>query len=243
MVVAAAVVALGLTLLAVQGVLAARRGYLPTSSAPVLDGRYGDGAPAVRLAVLGDSTAAGVGVDRAEDTVGGRLATLLAGDGRSVALAAFGVSGARTADLDEQVSRALAAPDRPDIALLLVGSNDATHAVRLSNVRRDLGSAVRRLRAAGVTVVVGTCPDLGAARAFAQPLRTVLAWEGRRVGAAEREAVRASGAVAVDLAAETGAAFRADPRTLSSDQFHPSARGYALWADALLPAVRAAIPR
>jgi lysophospholipase L1-like esterase len=39
----------------------------------------------------------------------------------------------------------------------------------------------------------------------------------------------------------TGPAFRADPTALSTDQFHPSPRGYVLWADALLPAVRAAV--
>lgn len=44
----------------------------------------------------------------------------------------------------------------------------------------------------------------------------------------------------VDLAAETGAVFRADAGAFCFDGFHPSADGYRIWAHALYPAVRAA---
>ena len=128
-------------------------------------------------------------------------------------------------------------------AVLLVGANDATHATGLDSVRRDLETAVRRLRTSGRQVVVGTCPDLGAARALPRPLREVVAWRGRAVAEAEEEGVSAAGAVAVDLAALTGPAFRADPATLSSDRYHPSDAGYRLWAAALAPEVQAAVSR
>jgi lysophospholipase L1-like esterase len=62
----------------------------------------------------------------------------------------------------------------------------------------------------------------------------------RQLAAAQADAVRAAGGVPVDLAAQTGSVFRADPGTLSADRFHPSADGYRLWAEALLPAVREA---
>jgi lysophospholipase L1-like esterase len=82
---------------------------------------------------------------------------------------------------------------------------------------------------------------MGSATAIHRPLRSIVAWEGRRVGAASRSAVRAAGGVAVDIGAATGPAFRSDPRRyLSSDRFHPSAEGYALWAAALDAAVREA---
>jgi lysophospholipase L1-like esterase len=228
---------LGVAGLAVEGLVAARRTYVSTDSAPAPEGSYGPAdAATLRLVLLGDSTAAGVGVSRTEDTVGGRLATLLGETGRRVVLDGVGVSGSRAGDLRTQVSRAVL-HGRPDVAVILVGANDATHLTSLDAVQRDLGDAVARLRAAGVAVVVGTCPDLGGARAFAQPLREIAAWSGRRTGAAQREAVRLAGGVPVDLAARTGPVFRADPGTLSEDGFHPSADGYDLWALALYPAV------
>ncbi|MDQ6649407.1 MAG: GDSL-type esterase/lipase family protein, partial [Actinomycetota bacterium] len=145
-------------------------------------------------------------------------------------------------DLPAQAAAALG--ERPDLVVVLVGANDATHAARLSGVRRDLGSAVRSLTAAGVPVVVATAPDLGAARSFDQPLRTVLAWEGRRVAAAEAGAVTRAGGLVVPLGRLTGPTFRADPSTLSRDRFHPSDHGYDVWATAIEPVVlRAARPR
>jgi len=224
--------------LAVEAWLATRRAYL--SDTPQIEGDFGvsAGGTPLRLALLGDSTAAGVGVQRVTETVGGRLAARLASEGRRVRLSGAGIAGSRSGDLGPQVSRALLG--RPDVAVLLIGTNDAMHAAALPAVRRNLGDAVTRLRAAGVEVVVGTCPDLGAARAFGQPLRALLAVRARQLAAAQAAAVRAAGGVPVDLGALTGRVFRADPGTLSADGFHPSADGYRLWTEAMLPAVREA---
>jgi lysophospholipase L1-like esterase len=91
-----------------------------------------------------------------------------------------------------------------------------------------------------VQVVVGTCPDLGALRAIAPPLRQVAGLLGRRMAKAQAEAVLEADGVVVDLGYETGAVFRADAGTLCYDGFHPSADGYRVWAHALYPAVEEA---
>lgn len=237
--------------------------YLPASSAPTLPPAYGDpAAPPLRLAVLGDSTGAGLGATTADSTVAGALALRLAQNadstystargsadpttpgpaaGRRVHLRALAVSGARVGDLVTQLAQ-LDRAGGADLAVVLIGANDATHLTRLPDVRRDLRDAVTQLRERGARVVVGTCPDLGGARAFPQPLRELAAARGRAVAGVQRAAVAEAGGVSVDLAALTGPAFRADPGTLSSDRFHPSDRGYALWVDALSPTVLAEAP-
>ncbi|MFY1700497.1 SGNH/GDSL hydrolase family protein [Micromonospora sp. WMMA1923] len=199
------------------------------------------GAPALRLVLLGDSAALGVGVTHLEDTVGGLLAGLLAEGptGRLVHLSSVGVSGSRSTDLATQVARSLLG-EPPDVALILIGANDATTLRRPADSAAYLASAVHRLREAGAEVVVGTCPDLGAVRAIAPPLRQVVGWSGRRIAYAQTIAVLEAGGTVVDLATETGPVFRADAGTLCHDGFHPSADGYRIWAHALLPAVAAA---
>jgi lysophospholipase L1-like esterase len=197
-------------------------------------------APALRLVLLGDSAALGVGVDRVADTVGGHLAELLAGGpataGRRIELSSVAVAGSRGADLGTQVARALLG-GRPEVAVILVGTNDAMGLRRPEEAAAHLAGAVRRLRDAGVAVVVGTCPDLGAVRAFAPPLRQLAGLLGRRIARAQAEAVREAGGIPVNLAERTGPVFRADAGTLCYDRLHPSADGYRVWAHALYPAV------
>jgi lysophospholipase L1-like esterase len=233
----------GAGVLAAEVWAAARRRYAPAGSAPPVEGEFGDpGADRLRLVVLGDSTGAGVGVTRTEDTVGGVLARRLAGPRRRVRLAGAAIAGSGTGDLGPQVSRALLG--RPDVAVVLVGMTDATSGAPLSAVRQNLTDAVQRLRAGGAAVVVGTCPDLGASHVFARPLRSVVAWRGRRVAAISAAATRAAGGQAVDIGEAVGPVFRADPAAYCEDGFHPSADGYRLIAEALLPAVtEAAAPR
>ncbi|MEO3742138.1 SGNH/GDSL hydrolase family protein [Plantactinospora sp. B5E13] len=234
----------GLALLVGEAFLARTRRYAQPELGLALRSTVGrTGAPPLRLVLLGDSAALGVGVERAEDTVGGQLARLVSegaapngGPERQVWLSSVGVSGSRSTDLATQVARALLG-ERPDVAVILVGANDATSLRRPGEAAAHLGAAVRRLRTAGVRVVVGTCPDLGAVRAIAPPLRQLVGWFGRRTARAQAVAVVEAGGTVVDLAAETGAVFRADPGTLCHDGYHPSADGYRVWAHALLPAV------
>lgn len=232
----------GLALLAGEVLAAKARRYAKPTMGLALRTSMGKlSAPTLRLVLLGDSAAIGVGVEWLSETVGGQLARLLAegtaetGE-RHVLLSSVGVAGSRSADLATQVARALLG-DRPDVAVVLIGAHDATSLRSPDEAAELLGQAVRRLRESGVRVVVGTCPDLGALRAIAPPLRQVAGMLGRRMAKAQARTVEAAGGAVVDLAGETGAVFRADAGTFCYDGFHPSADGYRVWAHALYPAV------
>jgi lysophospholipase L1-like esterase len=213
------------------------------SPPPDATGWYGRGrpAPAVKVALLGDSSAAGYGVDRVEDTPGARLASGLASlADRRVHLREFAVVGAQSRDLAGQVDRAL--PTRPDLAVVLIGVNDITHSVMPATSVRNLAEAVRRLRDAGCEVLVGTCPDLGTIRPIPPPLKQVgRAWS-RRLAAAQAIAVVEQGGRTVSLGTILGPEFDAAPALLfGPDRFHPSAAGYRALADVLLPSALAAL--
>ena len=226
-------------LLVVEAMVALSRRYAQPAIGPGMRATFGaPHAPTLRLVMFGDATAAGVGVGRVEDTVGGQLAERLAGTGLRVELTSAAVSGSRSGDLDTQVARALLT-DPPELAVILVGGQDVVHGTSPARAATELAAAIARLRTAGVSVVVGTCPELAACRAIGQPLRELVGYFGRRLGRAQISATRAADAVPVDLAAATGAVFRADAGMLCGDGFHPSADGYRIWAHALYPAVAA----
>jgi len=209
---------------------------------PDSTGWYGRGrpGPAIRLALLGDSGAAGYGVDRVEQTPGALLASGLATHAdRRVHLRSFAKVGARSSDLAGQIDRAL--PTEPDLAVILIGVNDVTHQVLPAASVRLLVEGVRRLREAGVEVVVGTCPDLGTLQPVAPPLRQVARAWSRRLATAQTIAVVEQGGRTVSLGSILGPEFAAHPTMFGPDRFHPSADGYRSLADVLLPTVLAAL--
>ncbi|WP_333766972.1 SGNH/GDSL hydrolase family protein [Streptomyces sp. IBSBF 2435] len=217
---------------------------------PRADGRYGSafahrtGEPPLRLVFLGDSTAAGQGVHRARETPGALLASGLAAVAeRPVKLVNVAQPGAQSDDLPRQVALVLdpAAPP-PDVAVIMIGANDVTHRMPPATSVRLLSDAVRRLRAAGVEVIVGTCPDLGSVEPVYQPLRWLARRMSRQLAAAQTIAVVGVGGRTVSLGDLLGPEFEARPRELfGPDNFHPSAEGYATAAMAVLPTLCAAL--
>jgi len=204
-------------------------------------GRRFDGPPR-ELVVLGDSIAAGLGAERRKDTLGARLAKGLArAERRPVRLRTAAVVGAETSMLASQVDT-LPADYRPDAAVIVVGGNDVTHRIPVPVSIGQLEEAIARLQARGAAVVVGTCPDLGALRPVPQPLRALGSRLSRQLADAQADAATRLGARAVSLRRAVGPFFVTQPDEMFSlDRFHPSALGYRRTAEALLPAVIAAL--
>ncbi|MEV8590579.1 SGNH/GDSL hydrolase family protein [Streptomyces sp. NPDC051180] len=214
---------------------------------PAADGLYGRAfgtQDPLRLALLGDSTAAGQGVRRSGQTPGALLASGLAAVAeRPVVLRNVALSGARSDDLERQVSLLLTQPlGPPDVCVIMIGANDVTHRMAPTESVRLLAAAVRRLRTAGAEVVVGTCPDLGTIEPVYQPLRWLARRASRQLAAAQTIVVVEQGGRTVSLGDLLGPEFAENPREMFGiDNFHPSAEGYATAAMAVLPTLCAVL--
>jgi acyl-CoA thioesterase-1 len=103
----------------------------------------------IKLAVLGDSLAAGYGV-KPEQAIPARLEAALKAEGRNVAVMNQGVSGDTTAGGLERLDWMLG--DKPDIVLVELGANDALRGLDPAAAERNLDAIIARLKAAGVTV-------------------------------------------------------------------------------------------
>ena len=233
----AGLAAVGYGVIRAEARLARRTIGEPTELPPDPTGTYGRHAgPTLRLVMIGDSSATGLGADAPSQTPGALLAGGVARDlKRRVRLDVVAFVGARSADLDAQVAKALQSPI--DLAVIMIGTNDVTHGVSPGDASRDLGRAVQTLRAAGALVVVGTCPDLGAVKPLMQPLRTVASFLSRRLAAAQAVAVVENDGVAVTLGSLLSKEFSQHPHLWSEDRFHPSPEGYRRVADAVLPSL------
>jgi lysophospholipase L1-like esterase len=189
---------------------------------------------AIRIAMLGDSTAAGYGVDRDRDTPAAQLAVGISEAARQpVHVSNVAVVGAESSALDAQLEALGAA--RPQLAVIMIGANDVTSRLKPSTCVAHLERTVRRLRAGGCEVVVGTCPDLGTIRPLPQPLRAYARRLSRRMAAAQTIAVVRAGGRTVSLGDLLGPQFAAHRELFAEDQFHPSAAGYTAATAAVLP--------
>ena len=221
------------------------RKIIPMAEAPPPrgDGLYGAkfGGGPITMVVAGDSSAAGFGVHRPRETPGALLATGVSRRlHRPVRLHRVAVVGSMSSGLPYQVDAAL--EYEPDVAVILIGGNDITHASDRAAAVRYLGDSVRRLRAAGCKVVVGTCPDIGAIQPIKPPLRWLARKWSRDLAAAQTVAVVEAGGRTVSLGNLLGPMFEADPvRMFSADHFHPSAEGYARAAAVILPTLLAVL--
>ncbi len=198
-------------------------------------------SPVLRLAMLGDSLAAGLGVDQPEQLPGVVLARGLADNsGRPVQLDTLAICGCTSRLLAGQVDAALLTA--PHAALVVIGSNDVTRRIPPWESARLLGEAVSRLRAAGTTVIAGTCPDLGTIRQIPQPSRAIAHTFSWALARLQHDAICAAGGLPVSLAQLLARDFRTQPDILfGRDHFHPSTAGYDTACSMLLPTLCSAL--
>jgi len=228
-------------LIGVELVMLSRREYLPSDPGYVVDARVeplggASGAP-VQLAVLGDSTVMGVGSPTEAQSLPVLIAQRVADmAGRPVVVTGFGDSGARTETLTAaQLPRV---GGETDVLVIVIGSNDATHATFWPAFRRQTAEMLERATALGAPVVLAGTPRFSGTEIIPEPLRTMVdRYSGVLRGEQRAAVAEAAGVSFVDLAVEASPRFRGVPEATSSDRFHPSPIGYGFWADAIAPAV------
>jgi EmrB/QacA subfamily drug resistance transporter len=211
---------------------------------PSPDGRYrqGEGDP-LRLVLLGDSLAQGLGALTPQDTPGAHLAEGLAETtGRPVDLQVLARVGATTKTMQRQVSKAVCRP--PGFALIVVGANDAMLPVPIGRAARRFGRALDSLGDAGWRLIVVPCPDPGRAPGLRAPIRLLASPRARRLARLQTRAALRAGAVMAPSSVDLFVEHAED--LLGPDGLHPSPRGYAEQSarilSSLLVAVRAGGP-
>lgn len=205
----------------------------------------------LRLAVLGDSTTAGVGVTRPEDSLPYLIAARLAeAEAAPVHVVSYGWAGARMADVaGSQLRRALeplrAHEEEPflpgaDAVAIVVGANDATHRTSPRRYRADLRHLLTTIRQSAPTarVVLAGIPALRGALPQIEPLIFLADAYARLLRPIGRDEAAEAGAAYADLAAEVPPRIRGRDDVLSVDRFHPSVVGYTAWAEVIHEALQ-----
>lgn len=188
--------------------------------------------PGVRLLVVGESTAVGVGATRPDAALAPRLADVLARrQGRAVRWQVVGQNGIRAAGLAEKLRRhreLLAA----DVAIVLLGANDTSGMTSLRGWRRNLGAVLELLEPGCERIFVAPVPPFHLFRLLPYPLRWLLGHRGLALCAARRALAEPGRVIVME------GDFPTEPHYLAADGYHPSDLAYATWASQIAEVIK-----
>lgn len=209
-------------ILIAQGLVTRRR--VPRLPEPpgARDGVTGDGPP-LRLLILGDSAAAGVGAPHQDQALLGQVVLRLS-DNFRVTWRLLARNGNTTSTVVELLNSQPA--QSYDVAVTSLGVNDVTSLVGRNQWRRqqaELRTILKKKFGVGLVIVSGL-PPLHGFPALPQPLRWCLGTRATQFNRRLETDVVADGtATFLDLR------FTSDTSLMASDGFHPGPGIYAQW--------------
>ncbi len=207
---------------------------------PEAAGERARGGGALRLLIVGDSSAAGVGAEHQDEALAGCLARALALRlGQPVGWQLIATSGHRSVQALAALRAAELAP--ADVLVTALGVNDVVDQTVPAQALAALDAidTLARERAGVRLSLHCAAPPMQAFPLLPQPLRWFFG----------RQAARFNAALAARLAGQPTRRVVHLPEALQHDAtalmaidgFHPGPRGYALWAEALADQVVAGL--
>lgn len=190
--------------------------------------------PSLSLLVLGDSSAASVGIVHSGNGLAAQLATLIAASTeRAVRWRAAGFNSATSGQLRDHVVPNLAAGPWTHI-VLAVGTNDIKNFHTLPRFKKEFGGLLYALGAKWPEARIVWQPVIALTDVPALPaaLASLLETRAGAINALGARLCRERGALPATRLAVIDAAAG-----FSSDGFHASEAGYHAWAEHLLPFV------
>lgn len=221
----------------IEANIARRTGPVPAPY--VLDGPVGDGPDPLRVLWLGDSLAAGIGAADPDGTLPRAVAEAVGG---AHELRVLATPGATIADVNaHQVPHAVAliAADSVDVIVTSVGANDVSNLTAAATFRSEITALAEATT--HVPTVLLSIPAIGCARRLAQPLRALAAARGATLDRHIRAVADLHPhTVYADIRHRPDGIRRRHARAyLSADLYHPSERGYRVWASQIAPVIAA----
>jgi lysophospholipase L1-like esterase len=151
------------------------------------------------------------------------------------------VSGATSADVvRDQLERGVAL--NPDLVTVGVGINDIGHGLTLEQFSTNFEEILSTLKEkTHATIVVTNLPDISSAPSIPGPMRSDYQRQIEEFCKRLEEIAKRHEVTIFDVYTITKQELPSHPEYFSVDGFHPSDRGYELWAEQMWPAVAGAI--
>lgn len=184
---------------------------------------------------LGDSLSAGVGSTKISDTFVYIYALGLLDTYKEVTLTNLAQPGGTTDDLiNYQLWEAI--KQNPEYITLLIGTNDMHNKKSTNEFYENYFYILRELLTkTGAQITVINIPYLGSGKSVYPPFNFLLNYRTKQFNKTIKDVVRNIGykdrIKEIDLYNSTYLISKSNPNYYSSDEFHPSNKGYVIWGN------------
>lgn len=182
------------------------------------------------ILLIGDSSAAGVGVETIEESLGGHICHLLnAKTKRTVHVHIAGNNSATADQIRDYVVPNLE-PEKYDFIALNIGTNDAKNFHRGNRFCNNFGTLIYALKAKwpSATIIWSGIIDMEELFILPKPLNKILGIRSRILNRNGKILCEERGVLS-----PSNKDWKVIPENFSDDGFHASSLGYERWADGL----------
>src|SRR4030042_6370297 len=187
---------------------------------------------------IGDSTVEGVGTSNPKKAFPALIFAAIKQDIKNVQFHNLGKRGAKIYDVVlNQLETAIQL--KPDLVTISVGGNDLHNRTNLKQFNKYLCQLIEILtRETNAKVIINNIPDLSCLPKIPFIFRIYSKIQLKRFNQIIQEQENKAQLVFVDLYSQSKLFTRKYPEFISSDGFHPSDAGYALWANTIITQTR-----
>jgi lysophospholipase L1-like esterase len=188
--------------------------------------------PNLRILHAGESTVAGVGVEKIESGLTVQIAQELnKSSQREIQWQIHGVNGIKLKELLESLKNN--PPERCDIALISMGVNDTSKLTSLGNWNKCVTQAIHLLQPVTRGPIIFTqVPPMMQFPALPAPLKYFLGLRSTILDLALKKACNKHPNVYY-----VGSEPKVEAHFMAKDGYHPSAQGYSEWAKTIAPEI------
>lgn len=191
----------------------------------------GKGQKNIKYIALGDSLTYGLGASTHKETFPYILGQKLLNKYGSVEVINLAVIGAQVDDVwSNQLSQAI--EEKPNFITIMIGTNDVHSSADKQKFRISLTSIIEELKKeTSAQILLINIPYLGTDSLILPPYNSLMDIRIKEFNQVIQDIANLNEVGHFDLYGSSKGYFEKDPSLYSSDQFHPSDKGYILWGN------------
>lgn len=180
---------------------------------------------------LGDSTVVGTGADTLHETPSYQIAQAQAKKGYYVNVINRGINGAKYSDVNQKELADITSL-KPDLITVVTGANDVTHHTESDEYKKEVQELVTKLASIPkATILLANTPDVSMPPGLPYPYTVWAGNHSKKQNEILASVTLPTNAQIIDLYSSGRLDPKDHPHFYASDNFHPSAKGYAVWAN------------